>query len=320
MTSPLQIFGVNSPNVSELFTLMIAKYKDALAQMPKAWAAGLCGMSSTAELRQKFPIDLTTLNGFREWGGPRDAKDSDLTAFYIDSKPWERTIDVDLDSVFARDFAPYVNKVPNLMRAAAIMPNRLMASLLKAGKTATCWDGQYFFDTDHPVDYRNTNTSATYRNLYTAMPFNRANFALAKQYLRAMKAPDGVTPLGLELTHVLGDTSLEETFDQLFKKFILANDAGTAADTNIYQGGAVPVIGPELDANGEAGVWYGVAMNTDARPVEQQWKGGAGNPEIRILGDGTEFATTNNKVRFAGKIFGNAGYAIPHCIIRFEPS
>lgn len=317
--STLQFFGIESPSASELFTLMSAKYKDVLAQRVEPWARKISGFSSTAELRQKFPIDLTALAGFREWAGARDHKDSDLQAFYIDSKPWERTIDIPLDILGASGFAAYINKVPYLVRAANAHPNVLIANLLKNGKTTIGWDGVDFFSATHPVDYRNANTNATFPNLYTNMPFSRANFAKAKQYFRAMKAPDGTTSLGLQLTHVLADTGEEETFDALFKKFILANDAGTAADTNIYEGGAQPIIGPELDANQETGVWYGLAMNTEAMPFEQQWKGG-GDPEIKIFGDGSEFAAEHNKMSFQGKLFGNAGYAIPHCIIRFEPT
>lgn len=310
-------FGISSPAAAELFTGMIAKYKDVLAARVEGWARTVSGWTSTGELRQKFPIDLTALAGFREWIGPRKSVDSEIASFFIDSKPWERTIDVPLDVLDSKNFAPYINKVPTLMRAADAHPNILLASLLKKGKTTLCWDGQNFFDTDHPVDYRVVNTANVYANLYTGAPFNRANFAAAKKYFRALKAPDGSTPLGLQLTHVLVPTALEETVDALFKKQILANDAGTAAETNIYYGGAVPIVAPELDANGEDTVWYGLAMNTDAKPFETQMKDN-GAPDIRILGDGTEFATMENKMRFAGKLFGNSGYAIPHCIIRFE--
>jgi phage major head subunit gpT-like protein len=315
----LNAFGITSPAASELFTSMVAKYKDVLNQRVEPWARQIAGWTSTGELRQKFPIDLTALAGFREWIGPRKSIDGELASFFIDSKPWERTIDVPLDVLGAKNFAPYINKVPVLMRAADAHPNVLLAALLKGGKTATCWDGANFFSATHPVDYRGVNTAATYANLYTAKPFNRANFAFAKQAIRALKAPDGRTPLGLKLTHVLAGTDLEETFDNLFKKQILANDAGTASDTNIYYGGALPVIGPELDYNAEAGVWYACAMNTEAKPFEVQLKDD-GAPDIKILGDGTEFAVEHNEMRFAGKLFGNAGYAIPHAIIRFEPS
>lgn len=318
----LEFFGINSASVSELFTLMSAKYKDALAQQPEPWARRVSGWSNTGVLRQKFPIDLTAFAGFREWVGPRHHKDSDQKAFYIDSKPWERTIDVPLDVALSGQFAPYINKVPNLVRAANVHPNVLLAALLAGGKTATCWDGQYFFDTDHPVDFRGSNASATYSNLKTAMPFTSDNFAAARKLFREMKAPDGKTSLGLRLTHVLGGTDMEEVFDALFRKAYIArvdeSSTGVASETNIYYQGAQSIIAPELDANGEPGVWYGLALEAGVMPFETQMRGDA--PEIRIFGDGTESAVETNNVSFNAKLFGNSGYAIPHCIIRFEPS
>lgn len=313
----LQIFGVVDPKVSEMATAMNAKFKDALIAVPEVWSEQVSGFTSTGVLRQKFPIDLTSLDGFREWVGERDYKDSDIDSFFIDSKPWERSITVPLDVAKSGQFDAYVNKVPALVMAAKIHRNRLIASLLQNGESVDCWDGKKFFAADHPVNTRDS-TKGTWINIRTAKPFSRANFKLAKKYFREFKAPDGTTSIGARLTHVIGDTSLEETFDELFKKKLLANDAGNASDDNIYYQGAVPIIAPELDT--EPGVWYGIAANLPgAMPMETQMRDG-GTPEIMILGDGTEHAAKHNTVAFLGKLFGNAGYAIPHTIIRFEPT
>lgn len=314
----LQIFGINNPNVSEMFTVMIAKYKDALAQRPEPWAMQMSGFTSSGSLRIKYPIDLTVLDGFREWLGSRDVKDGDVEAFFIDSKPWERSVQVPLDDVLSGQFTGYVNKVPNLIRAAAVHPNRLIANLLLNGKTTTVsWDKLALFHASHPVNTRDASKS-TFATLYTAKPFSRANFQFAKKAFRQLRAPDGKTSLGMKLTHVMGGTDMEEVFDNLFRKQLLATDAGTAQETNIYYGGAQPIIAPELDANNEPGVWYGLALNTDARPFEIQMRDG-GSPDIKILGDGTEHAILTNKVGFFASMFGNAGPAIHHTIIRFEP-
>lgn len=312
----LEIFGVVNPVVSEMFTAMVGKYKDALLEKVDPWALEISGFTSTSALRLKYPIDLTALDGFREWIGERDIKDGDITSFFIDSKPWERSIDIDLDVANAPgDAAAYVNKVPALMLQAKKHPNRLVKALLQSGTTFDAWDGDPFFSTTHPVNTR--KAVANYSNLHAGKAFSRANFAFAKAAFRALKGPDNVTSLGLSLTHVLGPTDLEEDFDQLFKKKILINDGGTASDDNIYYQGAKPIIASELD--NEAGVWYGLALgNPGARPFEIQMANN-GNPDIKILGDGTEHATKTNKMLFAAKLFGNAGAAIPATIMRFEP-
>jgi phage major head subunit gpT-like protein len=321
----LNTIGLADPAIIEGFTLMIAKYRDALAQRVDPWSAIVSGFTSTAELRVKFPIDLTALAGFREWIGDRKHDEGDIESFFVDSKPYERTIDVPVDLANTAAFAPYVNKVPKLIRAAQAHRNILISKLLKGGKTAKAWDGTNFFGADHPVDPRGVNSSAEWSNLFTGRPFNKTNFAFAKSIFRQMKAPDGVTSLGLQLTHVLAGSDMEESFDNLFKKVQIASDSLTpgtspvASETNIYYGGAKPIIGAEVDANDEAGVWYALALNTESMPFETQMKDG-GAPQIDILGERSEHAVKTNKMAFAGKLFGNSGYAIHASILRFEPT
>lgn len=313
----LEIFGVVNPVVSEMFTAMVAKSKDALLGKVNPWARLISGFTSTSSLRLKYPIDLTSLDGFREWIGERDIKDSDIAAYFIDSKPWERSIHISVDVANQPgDAQAYVNKVPALMQNAEKHPNKLVKDLLINGKTIECWDEKMFFATDHPVNTRDPS-KGTYSNLMTASPFSRANFKLAKARHRSFKAPDGQTSLGCYVTHVLGPTDLEEDFDQLFKKKILANDAGNAADDNIYYQGAEPIIASELDE--EPGVWYSLGLGMPGiRPFEIQMANN-GSPDIKILGDGTEHATKTNYMLFAGKLFGNAGVSIPFTIVRHEP-
>lgn len=321
----LEIFGLVNPNVSEMFTLMTAKYKDALQAEPEPWARTLCGFTSTDALRLKYPIDLTVLDGFREWVAERDIKDSDIEAFFIDSKPFERTISVPLDvAKMPGEAQAYVNKVPALVRAAKTHPNRLIANLLMNGKTSTmCWDGQPLFSANHPVNPRDPKKGVQ-SNIYTGKPFNPENFAFARKVLRKFKAPDGKTSLGMRLTHVLGPTDLEEEFDKVlarnliaeaFKSSVAPDTVAAATVSNNYVGGATPVIAPELDS--EPNVWYGVYTAPGASFAEIQMANN-GEPEIRIFGDGTEHATKHNEVLFAGKLFGNAGAAIPTAIVRFE--
>lgn len=329
------IIGNVSGNVQKLFTAMQAKYLEVLQSKPMPWARLVSGWTSTAALRTLFPVDLTSLDGFREWLGERKFQDGDMTGFYIDSKPFERSIEINLD-VAQSGQAPevYVNKVPHLVRAAAVHPNRLIAKLLQLGKTAKVqgFDGSSSGGADAPLfgthvfNIRDAS-KGSYTNLQTGKPFTSANFALARKLFRDMKAPDGQTSLGLELTHVLGGTDFEETWKQFFDVqydvATVTNKAGSenvaaAMRSNAYYGALGPaqrILAPEL--SNEPGVWYGLALNLGATPFETQMKND-GNPEIQIFGEGSEHAAKTNKIAYMGKLFGNAGASIPHTIIRFE--
>lgn len=314
----VQFIGVINPNVRELVTQMNAKYKDALKAEPDPWVRTMAGFSSTDELRQKFPIDLTNLGpGFRKWVGPRDFKDMDVEAFFIDSEPFERSISVPLKVATSPGFGPYVNQVSGLVSAARAHWNLLVANILQNGKVAAAntWDKVPLFSASHPVNFRDAS-KGVFANFTAAKPFNRANYAFAKKAFRSLKAPDGKMGLGLRLTDIYAPTDLEETINTLFRKTLLANDGGTAADTNIYYQDANVHICPELD--NEPGVWYAAALNMSARPFEIQASGG-GDPDIQFFGDGTEWSKINGKVAWMADMFGNAGPAHPHTIQRFEP-
>ncbi len=323
----IQTIGIISPNVIELATRMVTKYNLSLKGVAKPWARAICGFTSTGALRQKFPIDLTVFDGYRKWVGElRPKSGSEIGSFYIDSEPWERSVGVPLDIALSGQFDAYVNKVPGLVTASTVHENRLAASILQAGKTtAKTWDGVTLFG-DHPMDTLRPSIGNN-TNLLTSCTFGRANYSRAKKAMKQFKAPDGTTSLGLYLTHILHPTDLDEDVDALFYKSILATDsgsaAGQAAETNIYLNGGVrqpvePISAPELD--NEPGVWYAVGnVMPEIRGIEMQFTND-GQPEIVVLGDGSEHATKNNEILFRGKKFGNAGASFGPCIIRCEPS
>jgi phage major head subunit gpT-like protein len=314
--------GLVNPKVVELVTAFQARYRDALQAKVDPWWKTVSGFSPTDAMLLKFPIRLGSMPGFREWVGDRDGKNIDVTSFFIESKPWERTIDVPLDVALSGQYAAYLNEVDDLRVAAMIHPNRIIAGLLANGDAVDCWDGQGFFDTGHPVDFRGGN-ALTYDNAKTSRPFNRANLAYAKSLFRGYKAPDGKTSLGLRLTHVLVPTALEDMATRLSTSEYLPNIDPTASaqagvtESNIHRGTFTPIIAPELDADSDT-TWYALALNLAARPFESQARGAWDDPDIKILGDGSEHATQTNSIRYAGKLFGNSGYAIPHTIIRMK--
>jgi phage major head subunit gpT-like protein len=87
----------------------------------------------------------------REWVGERQIKNLTLQSYTIKNKDWEATIEVDRNDVEDDAIGVYRPIVAEMGRTAAAHPDELVAGLLKDGFSKTCYDGQYFFDTDHPV-------------------------------------------------------------------------------------------------------------------------------------------------------------------------
>lgn len=88
---------------------------------------------------------------FREWVGDRVIKDMAAHGYAITNKSWEATVGVKRTDIEDDAVGVYRPLMAEMGRAAAAFPDELVFGLLKAGESTLCFDGQNFFDTDHPV-------------------------------------------------------------------------------------------------------------------------------------------------------------------------
>jgi phage major head subunit gpT-like protein len=87
----------------------------------------------------------------REWIGPRAVQNLQQHDYAIKNKPFELTIGVDRDDIEDDNLGIYSPLFEEMGRSVAAHPDTLSFALLKAGFTTNCYDGQFYFDTDHPV-------------------------------------------------------------------------------------------------------------------------------------------------------------------------
>jgi phage major head subunit gpT-like protein len=86
----------------------------------------------------------------REWIGDRVVNQFEGFSYTIKNKDWEQTVAVKRNDIQDDNLGLYTTKFSAMGRATAAHPAKLSYGLLKAGFTTNCYDGQYFFDTDHP--------------------------------------------------------------------------------------------------------------------------------------------------------------------------
>lgn len=87
----------------------------------------------------------------REWLGDRVVNGMEAHGYSIKNKDFELTVGVDRNDIDDDNLGIYTPMMQELGQAAAENPDELVFALLKAGPSTLCYDGQYFFDTDHPV-------------------------------------------------------------------------------------------------------------------------------------------------------------------------
>ena len=87
----------------------------------------------------------------REWIGDRQVKSLAASSYQIVNKDYEASVGVPKNAIQDDRYGMFGKIFEQMGYAAATHPEKLIFNLLKAGASTLCFDGQYFFDTDHPV-------------------------------------------------------------------------------------------------------------------------------------------------------------------------
>lgn len=98
--------------------------------------------------------------GFREWIGDRVINDIGSHGYAIENKDWEMSIGVDRNDIEDDQLGVYAPLFQEMGRATNVHPDELVYALLKAGTATECYDGQNFFDPEHPVNSKHDGTGA----------------------------------------------------------------------------------------------------------------------------------------------------------------
>jgi phage major head subunit gpT-like protein len=106
---------------------------------------------------------LKSLTGMREWLGPRLVDNLSEASYTIVNKSFEKTIGVNRDNIEDDNLGMYSDGFTMMGDGAGRLPEELVWGLMKLGFSTNCWDGQFFFDTDHPVMLAD-GTMGTYAN------------------------------------------------------------------------------------------------------------------------------------------------------------
>ncbi len=95
---------------------------------------------------------LGRIPGMREWLDDRVLENLEASSYTIKNKRFEYTVVVNRTDLEDDNLGIYNPLFAELGRAAHMHPDKLSFNLMQNGFSTPCYDGQYFFDTDHPVN------------------------------------------------------------------------------------------------------------------------------------------------------------------------
>lgn len=187
--------------------------------------------SSTSEERHLWSAEIGDL---REWNGERVFQNVQGRVQVLRNKKFEKSFEVPRDVMEDDQYGMYSGKAESLARAAKRWPDKLVTDALIAGSsTATSFDGQYFFDTDHPQDVDDPS-SAVQSNLFTARPMTPDNVAYIRSQMMSLVDDHGV-PLEIRPNLLVVPPQLEYPARQIMNSQIIGlpvNSTGTTVGTS----------------------------------------------------------------------------------------
>ncbi|MGC9368705.1 MAG: Mu-like prophage major head subunit gpT family protein [Paracoccaceae bacterium] len=140
---------INAANLAALRTGFSTAFQSGLSQASTMHTRVATPVTSTQK-EQKYGW-LGKIPNVREWVGPRAVQNLSQHDYAIKEKPWELTLGVDRDDIETDNLGIYGPLFTEMGQSTGAKWDQLVFDLLKAGFNTECYDGQFFFDTDHPV-------------------------------------------------------------------------------------------------------------------------------------------------------------------------
>lgn len=140
---------INRANLNTLFVAFNAAFQNQFNGTPIDYDQITMTVPSSTSSEEYGWLGMTTR--FREWIGDRVFQSIKTHGYTIKNKKFENSVEVSRDAIEDDQYGVYAPLFSQMGQDSKEHPAELVYGLLKNGFTTPCYDGQYFFDTDHPV-------------------------------------------------------------------------------------------------------------------------------------------------------------------------
>lgn len=140
---------VNNEAISAVSQGFSAIFNEAFEKAEPQWNKVAMEVKSTTKINNYGWLKKSSR--FRKWLGDRVVQNLSAHHYTIENISYENTIGVDRDDIEDDNMGVYAPFIEAMGEDAKMHPDELVFELLSNGFTELCYDGQPFFDADHPV-------------------------------------------------------------------------------------------------------------------------------------------------------------------------
>jgi len=284
------------------------------ASKPTGWVDTLGALVPTASPMVTFPVSQLRTK-YQKTGGENRGKTLQEKSFDVKAEEFDDGYEAALLDLFTKVFAyrNWTEAPARLVLAEEQFRHDNVATLLEAGETTVCVDGEFFFDTDHPANLADSG-AGSWSNYNSAgidvvsVPNLQAEVASMMAVMDENGKKFGVYP-----DTVLVPTEKFEPLKNLLKSAQIANTAGTAGISNPYLNGFNVIPVKEFtDVND----WYLVdsKLIAEAPPWVTLRMAVAAALQLRVFDESSDFFKNTGKLKMSSHIWYGFSLALPHAI------
>ena len=148
---------INSENLDIFFHGAKTAFNEAFRTAQPVWPS--FGMRVPSAKQAEVHAWLGQWPRLKKWVGTRQYEKLIAHDYTIVNEDFESTIKLNKNDIIADTYGLFMPLARMLGGAVAAHPDELMGELIRQGNRQTCFDGQNFFDSDHPTDSVGTQSN-----------------------------------------------------------------------------------------------------------------------------------------------------------------
>lgn len=235
-----------------------------------AWADRISTQMPSSGEREVYAF-RSQMPRVKKWIGERQVERLAAHSYSITNDDWEVTIEVPRNKIEDDSYGVFTLDFRGAGSMVKKWPDDMLYTLIQNAEATLCFDGQNFFDTDHPYDPYDV-AKGTYSNLLTSKALTAANYADARRKFRLFRNDNlrfaGVSPDLLVVPPQLEDRAKMILQTDLIAASSLEGQTQVGAVTNIYRNTCDILVVEELgDAPDD---WYLLCTKRAIKPFVHQ--------------------------------------------------
>ena len=290
-------------------------YKALKVDSGASWVNMVSNYFPSDQLTETYAF-LDQVYGLREWVGERMARHLSEHSFTIKNKHYEDTLEVNVSDK-RRDKTPQVQtRIAEIVRRANSWWASTLSTLIVNAPSTTCYDGQYFFDTDHSEGDSGTQSNDIQADI-SAYPVTTPGTTTAPSVAEAQYAIyDGIAtilgfkdntgePMNEDASKflVMVPLSLYKTFSQAVYTVGQPAETQTALDS-IKQDFEIKVV-PNVRLSSWTASFAVFRTDSYLKSFIRQEETGI---SLKVLAEGSDYEFFNDKHLYGIDTWRNAGY------------